>query len=187
MTLIRMLAVRPDAAGAQPAPAPAARAAQEAAPPPAVAPATASDAAPSESAASEAPAATGDWAELLSTLDLDGPTRMLARNCALLAREPGLVRLRLDARNSASHTRAREDKLAQALARRFGAPVRVEISVGQVAAETPAQAGERAGQEAVAAARAAFGADPTVRALQDRFGATINPDSVRPRRPDNQA
>ncbi|MDE2220928.1 MAG: DNA polymerase III subunit gamma/tau, partial [Gammaproteobacteria bacterium] len=59
----------------------------------------------------------------------------------------------------------------------------VEISVGTVAAETPAQAGERATQASLAAARAALAADPTVRALQERFGATINPDSVRARRP----
>ena len=182
MTLIRMLAFRPDAAGREPVPA--ARSAPATVPAPAAAPGPTT----AEPAAAASPAAlTADWATLLATLDLDGPTRMLALNCALVAQQPGLVRLRLDARNAGAHTRAREDKLAQALARQFGAPVRVEIGVGAVAAETPAQAGERAGQEALAAARAAFGADPTVRALQERFGATINPDSVRPRRTDHQA
>jgi DNA polymerase-3 subunit gamma/tau len=176
MTLIRMLVFRPDAAGQQAVPA--ARAAPAAAPSPAAA---------TPGSAAGAPSPTGDWATLLASLDLDGPTRMLALNCALLAQEPGLLRLRLDARNAGAHTRAREEKLAQALARHFGASVRVEIGVGEVAAETPAQAGERAGQEVLAGARAAFGADPTVRALQERFGATINPDSVRPRRPDHQA
>ncbi len=186
MTLIRMLAFRPEATGQQPAPA------GRPAPQPGLPPATAQSAAlpaataPALAATPETAgpsAAGGDWGALLATLDLDGPTRMLALNCVLVAREPGLVQLRLDPRNAGAHTRAREDKLAQALARHHGAPVRVEIAVGAVAAETPAQAGERAGQEALAAARAAFGAAPAARALQERFGATINPDSVRPRRP----
>jgi len=198
MTLIRMLAFRPDVAGTAPAtnpaasaPAPAARSAASA--PVAAAAASAMGAADGASTAgdvgvagSAGAAATGEWAELLAGLDLDGPTRMLALNCALLGREPGLLRLRLDARNAAAHTRGREDKLAQALARRLGEPVRIELTIGEVAG-TPAQAGERAGQAATAAARAAFGADPTVRALQERFGATINPDSVRARRPDQQS
>src|SRR5258706_3386531 len=38
-------------------------------------------------------------------------------------------------------------------------------------------------QEALAAARAALAADPTVQALQQRFGATVNSESVRPRKP----
>jgi DNA polymerase-3 subunit gamma/tau len=120
---------------------------------------------------------------MLAAIELDGPTRMLANNCALLAREPGLLRLTLDAHQSGARTRAREEKLAQALGRHLGETVRIEIAVGQVTAETPAQAGERATQETLAAARAALAGDPTVRALQERFGATVNPDSVRARRP----
>ena len=84
---------------------------------------------------------------------------------------------------AALRTRRREEKLAQALSRHFGETVRLEITAGPVAAETPAQAGERATQETLAAARAALAVDPTVRALQERFGATVNPDSVRARRP----
>ena len=173
MTLIRMLAFRPESAGqllaatARPAPAPATSAAPGpvATPLPVVtAPAT-------------------EWSALLAALDLDGPTRMLALNCVLVAREPGVLRLRLDARNLGARTRTREEKLAQALARHYGEALHLDITVGELGAETPAQAGERADQEGLAAARAAFAGEPTVRALQERFGATINPDSVRPRKP----
>ncbi len=59
----------------------------------------------------------------------------------------------------------------------------MEIAAGTLAVETPAQAGERASQEALSTARAALSAEPTVQALQQRFGATMNPDSVRPRKP----
>ena len=181
MTLIRMLAFRPDQAGQARAPAPA----------PVTAPAAPT--VPNKSAAREDAAAPKslpptalpptDWGAMLTAIELDGPTRMLANNCTLVGREPGLLRLTLDAHNAGARTRAREEKLAQALGRHLGESVRVEISTGAVAAETPAQAGERTTQETLAAARAALAVDPTVRALQERFGATVNPDSVRARRP----
>ena len=170
MTLIRMLAFRPEAAGQ--APVAAAR----------TAPAAGRAPAP-ESAATDAPANAGDWSTLLAALDLDGPTRMLALNCVLVAREPGVVRLKLDPRNAGARTRAREEKLAQALGRHFGESLHVEIAMGTAAVETPAQAGERASQQALSTARAAFAGEPTVLALQERFDATINSDSVRPRKP----
>jgi DNA polymerase-3 subunit gamma/tau len=125
----------------------------------------------------------GDWGQLLAALDLDGPTRMLAQNCALAGREPGVIRLTLDPRHAAARTRAREEKLAQALAQHFGETVRVEIEMRAPVVETPAQSGERQSQEVLAAARAALQAEPTVQALQQRFGATIHAESVRPRKP----
>jgi DNA polymerase-3 subunit gamma/tau len=178
MTLLRMLAFRPEAAGQGAAatravPAPPTTPSQPAAPAPAAIP----------NAAAAAAAPVSDWSTVLAALDLDGPTRMLALNCTLAASRPGLIRLTLDARNAGARTRAREDKLAQALSRHLGEPVRIEIEVGEVATETPAQAGERATQEALAAARAALATDPTAQALQQRFAATINPDSVRARKP----
>jgi DNA polymerase-3 subunit gamma/tau len=182
MTLIRMLAFRPESAGQGRAPAPAlaaTRAAGGGAPA-----AGTTDARANQTAATSGPTALNDeWSALLAAAELDGPTRSLARNCTLAGREPGLVRLTLDARNAGGYTRGREEKLAQALGRHLGEALRVEISVGVLAAETPAQAGERATQETLAAARAALAADPTVRALQERFAATVNPDSVRTRRP----
>jgi DNA polymerase III subunit gamma/tau len=183
MTLIRMLAFRPEAAGqgralaAMPAPTP------EPSPGPAPAAPVRSDPAAPQPRGELALATVADWNTLVAGLDLDGPTRMLALNCALVAREPGVLRLRLDPRNAGARTRAREEKLAQALGRHLGESLHVEIVASEAAAETPAQAGERAAQEALAAARAALAAEPAVRALQQRFGATVNPDSVRSRKP----
>jgi DNA polymerase-3 subunit gamma/tau len=175
MTLIRMLAFRPEGpaqalAGASPG------GAQK----PVGAPAMA--AAPAALPAPEAPS-SADWSALVAALELDGPTRMLALNCALLARSAGLIRLTLDPHNAAAHTRAREQRLAQALSRLLGETMRVEIVTGGTVVQTPAQAEDRAAQEALAAARAALAADPTVQALQQRFGATVNSESVRPRKP----
>jgi DNA polymerase III subunit gamma/tau len=167
MTLIRMLAFRPE--GAPQGVAAAVRAVP--APPTAPVP------------GDNGPVAASEWNRVLASLDLDGPTRMLALNCALVARAPGVLRLTLDPRNVGARTRAREEKLAQALSRHYGEAVHVEIVTGAPSTETPAQAEERAGQEALGAARIGFAAESTVQALQERFGATINPDSVRPRKP----
>jgi len=177
MTLIRMLAFRPDAAGTTPAgrsaPAGAAPGTRAADPP----------TAPSLATVASGGAGVIDWSELIAALELDGPTRMLAQNCVLLERRPGVLRLRLDPRQLSARTRSREEKLTQALARHLGEALRLELEVGEGAAETPAQAGERQTQQALAAARAQLLAEPTVQALQERFAATLNPESVRLRGP----
>jgi DNA polymerase-3 subunit gamma/tau len=101
----------------------------------------------------------------------------------LLRREGALVHLALDPRSAHVRTRAQEEKLAAALSRHYGEPVRLAIEVREPLAETPAQAAERAIQQQASTALAALEADPTVRALRERFDATILSESVRPGKP----
>jgi DNA polymerase-3 subunit gamma/tau len=77
-------------------------------------------------------------------------------------------------------TAAQEDRLAQALSRHWGQPVRLEFEIAASTAETPAQAEQRASKEDLEAARRAFESDPGVQGLRERFGATLLPDTVRP-------
>jgi DNA polymerase-3 subunit gamma/tau len=81
-------------------------------------------------------------------------------------------------------TRAQEDKLAQALTRYFGSPVRLEIEVRESAEDSPARASERAQAERRAQASRDFEADPTVEAFKQRFGASVLVDTVRPADPE---
>jgi DNA polymerase III subunit gamma/tau len=179
MTLIRMLAFRPAATaaggvtGAAPARAPTV--AVSAAP------------APLTSAGTGRGALTGtdDWPAILAAMDLSGMPRQLADNCVLLGREGATLRLALDPRRTALQTRALEDKLAQALSRHFGVPIRLDIEVRGAEAETPARAIERQQAERRAQARAAFEADATVDAIRQRFGASVVADSVRPSEPES--
>jgi DNA polymerase-3 subunit gamma/tau len=90
------------------------------------------------------------------------------------------VRLALDSRNKHMRTAAQEEKLAQALSRYFGQPVRLEFETAAINAETPAQAEQRTSLEDLEAARRAFEADPGVQGLRERFGATLLPDTIRP-------
>jgi len=138
---------------------------------------------PAEASASEAPTPSGSsdpWVSIVARLELSGAARQLASNCALVGRQAGVVRLALDARNKHMRTSAQEEKLAQALSRYFGQPIRLEFETAATGAETPAQAEQRASLEDLDAARRAFEADPGVQALRERFGATLLPDTVRP-------
>jgi DNA polymerase III subunit gamma/tau len=122
---------------------------------------------------------TDAWGAILAQLDLQGAARQLASHCALLGREGSLVRLALDPRVQTVRTKAQEEKLAQALSRFYGEPVRIEL-VTEEPADTPARAQERASLAQLEAARQALEEDATVRALKERFGATVQPESVRP-------
>jgi DNA polymerase-3 subunit gamma/tau len=184
MTLVRMLAFRPaTVAGATAGGPPPAAGGTVAGGPGAggAKPGGRSRGAAAPAGAAAVPDESG-WSERVAQLELDPPTRMLALNCALLGREGGVWRLALDPRQASTRTRAREEKLAEALSRQVGEPVRLEIELREPAAETPAQAAERALRAQLAEAQASLLADPVVQALQQRFGATIHPDSVRPLR-----
>ena len=169
MTLLRMLAFRPPGETGKAVPStPSTRAA-----PPAATPAAPPRAVP-------APEGENSWAVILSALDLQAAARQLASHCVLLGRRGPVVRLALDPRNQLLRTRAQEEKLAQALSRYFGEPIRLEFEVTVADVDTPAQAGHRASQQELEAARRALEGDPGAQALRERFGATLIPDTVRP-------
>jgi len=124
---------------------------------------------------------SGDWPSILAALELQGPARQLANNCVLIGRKGAVVRLALDPRSQTLRTRAQEEKLTQALSRYFGETVRVEFELTATpGVETPAQADQRSSREEVDAARRSLETDPGARALRERFGATLIPDTVRP-------
>jgi DNA polymerase III subunit gamma/tau len=180
MTLLRMVAFRPAGAPAD-ALAGAAKGARGAAPagPASVAASAGSAAGGASPAAASAAAESGSWAALVNALELTGAARQLASHCVLIARNGAVVRLALDPHNQQLRTPAQEEKLAQALSRHFGEPVRLEFQQTG-GGESPALAAQRASQQELSAARRAFEADPGVQGLRERFGATVLPDTVRP-------
>jgi DNA polymerase-3 subunit gamma/tau len=179
MTLLRMLAFRPAGEAGD---------ARTARGPQALTPSSAKErssarALPTERAREAAPlasAAGGSWSAIVNQLELAGAARQLASHCVLLGREPGVVRLALDPERPFVRTAAQVEKLAQALSRHFGEPVRLEFESLASDAVSPARADERASVAQLDAARAALESDPNVKALRERFGATLLPDSVRP-------
>ena len=188
MTLLRMVAIRPAGApAAAHASAPGApRSAAPAAPAPTAthAPAAAAGSASAAANPGAEEAALGSapqsWVSIVNALELTGAARQLAGHCVLIARAGAVVRLALDPHNQQLRTPAQEEKLAQALSRHFGEPIRLEFQQAGAAGETPALAAQRASQQELSSARRAFEADPGVQGLRERFGATVLPDTVRP-------
>jgi DNA polymerase-3 subunit gamma/tau len=121
------------------------------------------------------------WAAIVGQLELTGAARQLASHCVFLGRHGATVSLGLDPHHQLVRTPATEEKLTQALARHFGAPVRLEFRAAEAAgAETPALLARRVSDAELAAAQRAFEEDPAVKGLRERFGATVLPETVRP-------
>ena len=189
MTLLRMLAFRPataamssgtratttSVASASVASASATRA-------PATAPAQLATGGPVAAAAGrDIVLDAANWPAVVAELEISGVTRQLATNCALLLHQSGLVRLAIDPRQQLLHTRAQQDKLAQALTRYLGKTMRIEFEVAAEIRDTPALSEQRAAGAVLEEARAIIDSDPTVQALKNRLGATVQPESVRGR------
>ena len=188
MTLIRMLAFRPVAAGeAVPAPpatgqvSPGASRGDGAAPvaagaDAAEAPAALAETGPAEDTAGgrSAPAvdAAGDmpWHELVAAMRPAGMTALVLSNSVLVSRSETAWELLLD---EAHDTLVASDGQRAAVQRTIsefaGRDVRVVISVGNPPTETPAARDRRIAGERQEAAEAAFLADANVRDLLERF------------------
>jgi len=131
-------------------------------------------------AAPPATAAAGDWNRIVATLGLQGPASQLAAHCALIAKEGNRIRLTLDREGETFHRPALEEKLVQALSAHFGESIRVEIAPVSEAVDTPARQQKAAAEDRLQNAKRSIDSDPNVRAMKDIFGATLQPDSVRP-------
>jgi DNA polymerase-3 subunit gamma/tau len=200
MTLLRMLAFRPAEAGsgnargageakAAPAPrsAPSASAAPAVAAPSPAPPAVAAEAAPTRPAVASLTLDNAeDWMELPTTLSLRGPVRELAAHTAFLGRDGDVLRLAIAPGNEHLKSDSLVRQLAQAVGQALGAAVQVrfEAAPAQAAVDTLHDRTQRQRSERQSGAEADFFNDPVVSRLLEQ-GATLVPDSIRPRGNDN--
>jgi DNA polymerase-3 subunit gamma/tau len=204
MTLLRMLAFRPDAdavhgntsgraAAANPtrAAAPTAGAPVAAAPaagaPAAGAPAAGAPDAAVPAAAAPAPSSirltnidASNWPAVVEAANLSGMVRQFALNCVPAAFEHGVLALQLDQATADRRTRPIEDKLVQGLSKYLGRDIRLTFETAQLTLATPARQRLLQEQEKAVRAAAAFEADPAVKGLRERFGADVDAASVKP-------
>ncbi len=127
-----------------------------------------------------APNAASDWPAMVAQMNLHGMVKELAAHTTLTGKQGNKVQLVLDADGEHFRRPQLEEKLAQALSAYFGEPVRLELSVADRALDTLARQQKAAADDRVQQAKAAIESDPNVRAMRDMFGATVQPDSVRP-------
>lgn len=209
MSLLRMLAFKPDeaggtapkappAGGARPTPsaaggsrpqtasAGASGAMAEAAPTSAAEPPTGSASTPAASATSDLSALP--WAELHEQLGLEGAARQLARQCAWVSREDNRVLLYLSPDAAFLLVEARRAALEAALSRAYGERIELRIQLRMAdepvaesaAGISPAELDARRAVEKVKAAQVSIETDPVVRAFREQFGASVRPGSIQP-------
>jgi DNA polymerase-3 subunit gamma/tau len=189
MTLLRMLAFRPDSAEGQAQERPGVRAASQSAP----AASTAAASASASAALSPAPAGAGsaqvarltsidagNWPALLEAANLGGMVRQFALNCVPSKFENDVLTLQLDAATADRRVRSIDDKLLQGLSKYFGRDIRIVFETAQSGLATPARQRALEEQDRMVRAAAAFEADPAVKGLRERFGAEVDSASVKP-------
>ena len=183
MSLLRMLAFRPESSSAE---APSAAAAGM------VVPGAAFSAGPHPAPAVSRPVAgtaspvpppgidAVNWASVVDGASLSGLARLFALNCVPAGFESDQLRLQVDQAAPHSRTRQTEEKLVQCLAAYFGREIRVVFETAGSALQTPARRRATAEQDKTLRATLAFEEDATVQGLREHFGAEVDTSSVKP-------
>jgi DNA polymerase-3 subunit gamma/tau len=181
MTLLRMLAFAPQAAGTN-AEKPLPRTVP--AVPNTVKQAVA-DPAPARQASPARPAANSadlDWNTLLTQLNLQGMARELAKNSVLVSFAEGRVALSLAPQHKhLQSNKIAQDKLQAALSEYFVKPIRLVIELGAAGdIATPAAVEQHEKQTRQQQAEEAIKQDAFVREAQAHLGAQLIEGSIRP-------
>jgi DNA polymerase III subunit gamma/tau len=202
MTLLRMLAFMPAAAGlavpvatgtvperaaalsvakARPAVAPVAAPAKSVAAQPVIDKIEVANPALSPAVTHAAANATLDWNVLLAQLNVQGMARELARNCVLENFVDGKMSLNLAPQHKQFLTnKMAQDKLQAALSDYFVQPIRLTLSVGVPASvATPAAVEQQEKQVRQQTAADAISQDPFVREAQAQLDAQIVENSIK--------
>jgi DNA polymerase-3 subunit gamma/tau len=198
MTLLRMLAFRPDAAAQAPRPTgtasataggaanraagagPAAGANPPAGAMPAGGPKPVAGAGPLLEGARLTSINAANWPAVVEAAGLSAMVRQLALNCVPAGFEHNLLTLRLDQAASDRRTRPIEEKLVQGLSRYLGSDIRLAFETADADLNSPARQRVQAEQEKIARAASAFDSDPAVKGLRERFGADVDSASIKP-------
>jgi DNA polymerase III subunit gamma/tau len=159
MTVLRMLAFRPESAAKPLTPAK----------PAAVKPAP----------AAVKKAVSGDWPQLVQHLPVTGAARELARNAELQSQHDGVYDLVVPKAKAYLAERSYVDKLKAALDQHLGTSVRLNVAVGEIAGATAAsvEAGEREARRAEAVK--SVQGDGFVQDLVNIFDAKVIDSSIR--------
>ena len=121
-----------------------------------------------------------NWPAVVDAAGLSGMVRQLALNCVPASFENSLLTLKLDQAASDRRTRPIEEKFVQGLSKYLGRDIRVVFETADSALNSPARQRVQAEQDRIARAATAFEADPAVKGLRERFGADVDAASVKP-------
>jgi len=127
----------------------------------------------------EAPTGDVSWEALVRSLPVSGVAKQLAFNSAFAGRNGDTITLIVQQAHAHMASRAVVEKLQAAVQSQLNEPVKINLSVGDSAAETPAKRDAREQSDRMKLAAEAIDADPTVQSLKQTFGAEVDPKSIR--------
>ena len=120
----------------------------------------------------------GNWHRLLAESDLGGMPRTVASHCLPEAVEGATLQLLLQQEHEILYQPQCDERIAAALATRFGHAVTVRVRPGRVEGETPAARAARIAAERQQQAVTAIEADANVRLLMENFSGKLHRDSI---------
>lgn len=188
MTLLRMLAFKPQASStsnvqAKPTAAIAAPIATPTATKPAAATVNTAPPAPAQtkapvaaaSIAQSAPALSGlaEWSEILPKLGLTGMAQILAGNCSLVKMENNKIELALASTHQPMLNQKLKDRINEALNQHFNKPVQLDINVTTTAIVTPVKQAQQVKETRMSDAKQTIMQDPKVKQLVEMYDATV--------------
>jgi len=125
----------------------------------------------------------GEWQQIIDEMALAGLVRELAGHCVLKAHTQDKVHLILAPVREHLLKTSQKERLQKAIRDRFGEKVKLEITVEEIAGETPAQRRQREERQRQQEAVAAYSNDPGVRTIMENFNADLQADSIRIKHP----
>lgn len=117
------------------------------------------------------------WGQLIAQLNLSGMAAALASHCVLESYDGKRLVCLLSPKHAPLHNAAVVDRLSQALTVYLGQPVICEIKMGEVLAQTPAEAQALVTEAAHREAKSLLEQDPVVQGLREVFGAKLDVSS----------
>ena len=126
--------------------------------------------------AAEAP--DDHWFDLVDRLQISGVARMVAEHSVLQTLALPQIELLLDEGHDALLNDAQVQTLSRALEAVLGEPVKLQLNIGSLPWESPAQRRERLSQERQAEAERAIEQDEKVHKIIDEFDGRV--EQVRP-------
>ena len=121
-----------------------------------------------------------DWHSVLDALELTGMTRELAAHGLPTQIDGYRIELTVSPQAETLIADVHVQRMESALARVLGAGFKVRIVAGDPGGETPSMRAQREREERQAQAVDAIENDPGIALLRERFGASVQSESIRP-------
>jgi DNA polymerase-3 subunit gamma/tau len=117
------------------------------------------------------------WISMLAAMQVSGITGNLLANCILESYTDDSLVLQLDVDQSALFNDVQSERMGQALSIHLAKPIRLEVKIGPISTESPAQYHVRKRKEHLESLKSDFNADENVVAIVEAFSARIIEES----------